>query len=441
MTRPPGALSVTIVSQYFHPDFAATGQLLTELAVGLRRMGCEVFVCTTQPNYGPSQRARRYEIFEGVSIRRVFSTRLNKNTFAGRVLNSITFFASASLLLLTRPVSGPLIVGSNPPFLGLLGYVLNRARGQPYIYLVNDVYPDIAVHLGYLRADGLVRGIWTRLNQLTLRGAGAVVVLGDAMRSIVVKNAGREGTVRQDKFRIIHNWVDESFIRPMSKTENWFAAQHALQDKFVVLYAGNMGLAHDLESLIMAAGQLREKNIVFVFIGDGAKRRKLQEMAADSRLTNILFLPYQPRPVLPFLLGCSDVSIIAMESGIEGLVMPSKLYTTMASGRPIVALAEEHLEVSRIIRGAKCGTCVAPGNVGGLVEVLEHYYRDRETAAQDGRNGRRYCEDHFTLTRACREYHRVLEMVHEGRDRPRAELGGAKRREMDEEGREGTDER
>lgn len=402
---------MNIVTHYFYPDFAATGQLLTELAVGLAKMGCDVSVFTTHPSYGSRERSKRYELYEGVRIHRLLSTQLDKNVKAGRIINSLTFFLSALLALLVRRASGPLLIVSNPPFLPLVGYILKKLKGQRYTYLVNDIYPDIAVKLGYLKRDGTVQKIWDWVNKLILRYASRVIALSEAMENIVRKKAEANGQVEPGKFRVIHNWVDENFIRPIPKSENWFAKQHSLQDKFVVLYSGNIGLSHDLETVIAAAERLRERDIVFLFIGDGGKKRKLQALATGQGLQNVRFLPYQPREVLPYSLTCSDVSLVALERGIEGLSMPSKLYTILASGRPVVALVEEGSEVARIIEDAQCGKWVAQDDVDALVRVIDYYYKDRQAVAQDGENGRKYFERHFTLAQACKEYYDLLKSL------------------------------
>ena len=408
MTNKGKTVRVNIVTHYFYPDYAAAGQLLTELAIGLRRMGCDVSVYTTQPSYGSRERTKRSEVYEGVKIYRLRSTQLDKNVKLGRILNSVSFFFSALMTLLLRKTSGPLLIVSNPPFLSLLGYVMRKLKRQPYTFLLYDIYPDIAVRLGYLKPNGLVRRIWDYTNRVILRHSSRVIALSEPMKEIVVGKADLNGQIDTRKFHVIHNWVDEEFIRPIPKSENWFAAQHELQDKFVVLYSGNIGLSHDLETVVAAAERLREKNIVFLFIGEGGKKRKLQSIVSQHNLQNVRFLPYQPREILPYSLTCSDVSLVALEKGIEGLSMPSKLYTILASGRPVIALVEPDSEVARIIAKADCGKRVAQNDVETLVGILDYYYRDKEAALHQGRNGRKYFETHFTLARACKEYFELL---------------------------------
>ena len=403
-------LRLTIVTAHYHPDVAATGQLLTELAEDLARGGCQVTIYTTHPTFGPRGRTAGFEIREGVRIHRVFSTRFDKNRKLGRAFNAGTFFLAAFWALLFDRNSGPLMIVSNPPFLAFAGYALRKLQGRRYIYLVHDVFPDLAVALGVLAPDGWVRKLWDRANRLIVGHASRIIVLGESMKRIMLGKADSR-TCDPSRFQVIPNWADEHFIRPLPRERNEFLRQHGLLDSFVVLYSGNMGLGHSLEMVIEAADRLRNRNMVFLFIGDGGKRRKLQNMAESLRLENVRFLPYQPREILPQSLTCGDVSLVALEKGIEGIQMPSKLYTIMASGCPAIALVEEGSEISRTLEQARCGHSVAPGDVDGLIAVLDTYDADREACAREGRAGRAYFEAHFTRARAIREYLEVTRAV------------------------------
>ncbi len=404
-------LQVSIVTQYFYPDFGAEGQLLTDLAVGLVSRGCEVVVHTTHTSYASRERARPTETYKGVAIRRVFSTRFDRKRRVGRMINSLSFLASMLVTILADRRSAPLLIVSNPPFLGLVGYLASRLRGRAYVHLVLDVYPDIAVQLGYLKPDGLLRKLWDWLNRLIIARATRVVALSEPMAQILMKKDTRRPSTDAEKFVVIHNWADEELIRPRRKAENWFVARHSLDGVFVVLYSGNMGLSHDLETVLGAAARLRNEDIVFLLIGEGAKKQKLETMALQDQLHNVRFLPYQPPDVFPYSATCSDLSLVTQESGIEGLAMPSKVYTILASGRPAVALVKREAEISRMIEEGRCGMIVAPKDVDGLVNAIDYYYRNREAAAQDGQNGRAYFEKRYTLTRACGEYYTLLEAL------------------------------
>jgi glycosyltransferase involved in cell wall biosynthesis len=284
--------------------------------------------------------------------------------------------------------------------------VLKRQR---YVYLVHDVFPDAAVTLGYISPDGLVRRVWDWVNRLSVNHASRVVVLCESMKAIMLAKGGRPADA--GKFHVIHNWVDEQNIRPLPKSENAFVEEHGLRDKFVVLYSGNIGRSQDLETVVAAAERFQDKDAVFLFIGDGGKKARLEGIVKERGLKNVRFLPYQPREILPLSLTCADVSLVALEKGIEGLSMPSKLYAILASGRALIALVESGYEVAGIIESADCGKSVAPGDVDGLARALEFFYDDREACARAGRNGREYLERHFSRGRALKEYYDLIQSV------------------------------
>lgn len=399
---------LTVLTQYFYPDVATTGQLLTELCVSLAAHGYDVDVVTAYPTYQRTH-APAAEEYRGVRIRRIPSTRLDKNSMLGKVLNSLTFFLSAVAVLMFRRRRAPMMIVSNPPFLPLAGTIAGFFRSVPYVFLVHDVYPDIAVRLGYIRSGGVVEWAYNLFNSIMLRRAGTVIVLSAAMKRII---EGKLGPHKTDgtTVRIIHNWADGEFIRPLERSTNGFLAEHGLQGTFVVLYSGNMGLFHDLEMLIDVA-QRSEQGMVFLFIGDGGKRKVLEDLVHQRGVTNVRFLPYQPVHRLPESLTSASISVVSLEENIEGMAMPSKLYTLLAAGNPIVAICDEHSDVRTIIDDAECGFTVRHHQAELMTERLRELMNDPARVRQMGRNARTYFEGHFTLTHAVAEYRSVLENI------------------------------
>lgn len=399
------AKRVLFLTQFFYPEAAATAQLLTELAVELVKRGMTVTVYTSQPTYHERRRLPRQEEFHGVRIVRLFSTRFDKQRLFGRMANGLTFFLTVLLRLLFSRGREPLLIVSTPPFLGWVGWLVWLIQRRRYVLLVHDVYPDVAIRLGYMKEGGIVARFWKALNRKMYRHAATVIVLGERMKQVVEYHIGNDGT----PVKVIHNWADGQFIVPRHKEGNWFAQKYGLVGKTVVLYSGNLGLFHDLETLIEAADRLREvKDVVFLFVGEGGKKKKLIRMVQQKGLRNVEFLPYQPRDHLPYSLPAGDIGVVTLERGVEGLCVPSKLYFYLAAGHAILALVGKDSEVADIIERCECGVRVEQGDVEGVVNALMRW-RDDPSLLKEMKTRARHCfERYFTKEQAVAKYYNIL---------------------------------
>ena len=399
-----------ILSQYFYPDLAATGQLLTELAEDLISYGYNIKVLTAKPSYYKNkEKYLKEEIYRGIEIYRVSATKFDKNIMIGRLCNFLSYLISVSSKLLFSKNKYPLLIVSNPPFLPLLGFLLKKVKNRRYIYLVHDIYPDIAIQLGYLKKNSIIVKIWNQIHYHVLKKAEKIIVLGDFMAE---KLKEKYPDLDNNKVKIIHNWADEKKIFPIKKEENWFVKKYHLSNKIVILYSGNIGLFQDLKSIIKTAERLKnDDDILFLFIGDGGGLRELKRIVKKNNLTNVKFLPYQLKKDLSYSLSAADISIVAMEKGIEGLAVPSKLYGILASGRAVLGLVGKNCEVAEIIEDAKCGFRIDQGDVNKLVEQIKYIYNNPQALENMGKNSRQYFEKHFTRSKMTKKYYEVLEKV------------------------------
>jgi glycosyltransferase involved in cell wall biosynthesis len=294
-----------------------------------------------------------------------------------------------------------------PPFLPVVGYLLSRVCRIRYVCLLYDLYPDIATELGVITKRHWITKLWNHLNCLTWKNAAAIIVLSDTMKErILNKQPGIE-----HKITTIPSWADPRQIVPLPKQDNWFAREHDLVEPFTVLYSGNMGRCHDMETLFDAIILLRDSSIRFVFIGSGDKRKQFIARTVELGLTNCVFLPYQSRENLPFSLTACDVSIVSISEGMEGLVAPSKLYSALASGRPIVSICEAHSYLNDIFAQANCGTTVRNGDSAGLAAYLERLSQDPQLTRQLGESGRQYCLKNYTPEKIARDYLKLFRSV------------------------------
>lgn len=403
------AIRLSIVTQFYPPDYAATGQLIEELALHLGRMGLPVQVFTGQPGYAfHKESAPALEQLDQVIVQRSRTTRIWSKRIRGKAVNGLLFYLRCAVHLLKTSSRGDIVLFTTaPPFLPILGYLAHKLFGLPYICLLYDLYPDVAVELNVVtRHHWLVR-LWDRLNYHTWKQAQQLIVLSSSMKDRVVAKCPEVN----DKISIIHNWADPNWIVPIAKRHNWFAQTFNLVDTFTVLYSGNMGRCHDIDTLLEAARLLQKEPIQFVFIGNGAKRKQTQLQSSQLGLDNCLFLPYQSKQNLPYSLTACDLSLVSISPGMEGLVAPSKLYTALAAGRPVAAICEPHSYLRAVIEEADCGAAFSNGDATGLASFIQHLATNPHLVQQMGQAGRRYLKSNYTPEIIAKQYSHMLYKV------------------------------
>jgi colanic acid biosynthesis glycosyl transferase WcaI len=375
-------VKICFFNRSYWPDQAATGQLLTELAEDLvARHGCSVSVVAGPAlnAAGAIERSWRPVVTEshnGVTILRAGGTTFGPGRFTARATNYLTYAASA--VLASRALGRPDVVVSltDPPIVGLIARAAARRVGARFVFLCEDVFPEVASLVEDFRS-GAVDAALDRTNRYLLRSADAVVALGDRMRQRLVDEKGADPS----RIQVIHNWTDCEAIRPGAK-DNEFSRAHGLHDRFVLMHSGNVGLSQHLDVLIDAADRLRaKKRLVVMIVGNGAKRESLQREASRRGLTNVRFLPYQPKQLLHESFAAADAFLVSLKPGLEGYIVPSKLYGILAAGRPYVAATDPSCEAAVLAREHRCGVTAAPGDAGALADAIAALH-DNPAAAQ-----------------------------------------------------------
>ena len=363
-----------------------------------------------QPSYGGRQKLPRRERHDGVEIERLPLPYLDRKTRFGRAASSILFVLLVTSRLTCSRIQGTLLIGTTPPFLHLAGWLLKHIRGLQYVCLVQDIYPDLAVRLGYLRDGSRLVKMWHRLNYLAYRDADAIVTLGARMAETI--RATLPTSPSAPRVTVIPNWEEPEIVPSKNGTANWFRKRHGLLDKLVILYSGNMGLVNDVETLLAAARNLRDRHdVLFLFIGGGAKEALVLQAVERDRLANVRLLPYQAREALSDSLTCAEVGAVTLARGAEGLCVPGKLYTALAAGQAILAIAERDSEIADVVEEQECGVRVSPGDAHGVVDAVLNWQRHPDILKMMQQNARRCFEDRFTKTAAADGYYQVLREV------------------------------
>jgi colanic acid biosynthesis glycosyl transferase WcaI len=405
--------AVAIVSLYHHPDPAANSAIITRLAHDLAAVGHRITVISAFPHYDtnriwPAYRGRllQRESLSGVDVYRVWLyVPAHKASMPGRLLSYLSFNLLSTLVGLTVPRPDVILAPSPPLTIGLSAWLLGLLRRAPYVYNVQDIYPDIAVRLGTLRDPRLI-AFFSWLERFIYARASAVAVISEGFR----QNLLRKG-VPAGKIALIPNSVDVDFVTPRVK-DNPFARRKGLVERFVLLYAGNVGLSQGLEQVLAAARILSErKDLLFLIVGNGSAKAALEQEAVALGLHNVRFLPFQPREVVPDLYASADVCLVPLRKGVGYESLPSKALTIMAAGRPVVASVDPGSDAWTLVEEARCGLCTPPEDPQALAGAIRTLHADPALRQRLGRNGRAHVTQHYTPQAVARQYDALLTRV------------------------------
>ncbi|MEM7629260.1 MAG: glycosyltransferase family 4 protein [Planctomycetota bacterium] len=401
---------LVILNQYYVPDVASTGYLLHELATELARTGFEVEVLTSRPSYGPRetwQDAPLREERDGVKIRRLWTTRFSKDSLLGRATNYLTFVVQLTLaVLMTSSSKKVYLYTTNPPFMGVIGGIVSLFRRHSYVVLLHDAYPHLATWVGTIRKGGIAEKLWHMANKLSYGRAKETIVLCQAAKRLVRDTYG----ATEEHVHVIPNWASGDALRPLPKRDNPFANEHNLQDEFVLLYSGNIGLYYDFATVLDAAELLLDEPFRLVMIGSGGKREKIAAEVERRGLKNVTMLPYQPIERLNESLNACDASLVSIAEGIEGISFPSKLYSALAVGKPVLALSEHWSELRPIVETNACGLWTRLGDAEQMAEHIRGLINDPQRAESMGRAARELFERRYTCEVCSARYGQVLRM-------------------------------
>ena len=373
------------VNQYYWPDHASTAQHLTDLAEHLARAGHEVHVLCGRGSYKPgAERPPASETNNGVQIHRVAATSFGRKTTIHRMADYLSFYLRAFLAALFLPRPDVVVTLTTPPIIGLVGTILRRLKGSRHVSWSMDLHPDASLALGRMNPrNPVVRGLgW--ISDAVYRQADRVVVLGAYMADRIAAKC-----VPRDRLVTIPVWSRRDEIFPIERAGHPLRESLGLADKFVVMYSGNLGLAHSFGEVIEAARRLKDRaEVVFLVVGGGPRLAEVRAAMHADGLTNIRLMDYFPREQLHESLSVADVHLITMRAEMTGIVVPGKLYGAMASARPTLFVGPAQSESADTIRQAGCGYQVALGDPEALVAAIHRLADAPALAAELGRRGR-----------------------------------------------------
>lgn len=400
---------ILFLNRFYAPDHSATAQILTDLAVDLAAQGRDVTVIASRALYGQDHGLLpRSETIAGVKIHRV-TTPANRRGMAGRIAAYLFYLLFAPIAAARIAQRGSvLVVKTDPPLLSVPLALVARLRGAILIPWLQDLYPEVAVAYGIGIAKGPVGRVLTGLRNLSLRQATRIVVIGDLMAARIA-----DVGIARDRIVVIPNWSNDADIVPLAEYSPELRAAWTIPaDSFVLAYSGNLGRAHEYDTLLGAATALRTRaDIVFLFVGGGHVSDQLAARVAALGLTNFRFVPYQPREKLSESLATGNAHWISLRPAFEGLIVPSKVFGVCAAGRAVVAVCAPDGELPRLIVPAGAGVAVAPGDDAALAAAIVAMADDRARTAAMGHAARSLLDSGYTRAHARTRWLGLLDTV------------------------------
>ena len=403
--------NLLIYAHYYYPDVASTGQILTELAEGLKESFHTTVICTVPSYTGKvSQYYRKhkyyYENINGVDVLRIRVPEFRKNFAPSRIVNIVSYFFSAVAATFRVERQDYVFTISQPPVLGgLLGVIGKHLKKAKLIYNIQDFNPE-QVKAVEFTGNKLILNAMMLMDKHSCKAADKVIVVGRDMVDTLRNRFGK----KMVPYAYINNWINEKEIYPLPEGNagvQKFRKRYGLENRFVMMYSGNIGLYYDLPNLLKLIAQFQqEKEVVFAFIGEGSVLEELKEYQQKHQLENVVFIPYQEKKDLIYSLNAGDVHFVMNAKGIKGVSVPSKLYGVMAAGKPVLGILEEGAEARLIVEEAQCGRVVSPEDYEAIRNLIREFIQKRnsEELACMGEKGRNYLVQHLTKDVSIKKY-------------------------------------
>jgi colanic acid biosynthesis glycosyl transferase WcaI len=371
---------ILLLNEYFPPDTSATAKCAAQVVEALTA-NHKVTVLAGRPSYDPTETHPPYllrrEVRGNLTVERVGSTAYPRFQMRRRVSNYLTYLALAIPRALTIP-SDIVLAMTDPPIEGLAGASVARLSGRPFVYNIRDMYPDMAVG-GSIVRPGSFTARWETMHRWALRQAARVIVLGDDMRDRIIAKG-------IDPARVVVSRDGIAIPETLASPDNPVAREVHGDFRFVLVHAGNLGFYGAWQTLITAVRMLESVGVGLVFIGEGAMKPQIEAMAQGCKA--IRFLPFRPASEIPLVLSSGDMHVVTVKRGLEGVVVPSKLYPTLAAGRPVLGIAPEECDVVRTIRATGCGVAANPDDPESVVAAIQGVLQDSEQLKIMGRQAR-----------------------------------------------------
>ncbi len=397
---------ITVITPYYYPDIAANVPIIGSLCEDLVKSGHQVRVLTNYPGRISLEQKRKFikirkkmEIQFGARVFRCPNPFVGRQGVFTRISEYILFWIWVFFVAFYFSFkSDVFFVQSTPPFTNLL--IIGKKI--PVIYNLQDVFPASAVNSGVIKINWFLN-IFSFFERKTYEQASVVTVISDSFLQHVHDVSSVALPI------LLPNWIDINKIAYCNQENNQFVLENDLGDKFVVLYAGNIGYNQDIETVINAAEHFQNNNeILFVIVGDGQRKQEMTEIVRNRKIKNVRFFPFQSEEKVAQVYSSCNIALITMKPGTLQSSVPSKTWTIMATERPIVGCIDQESELAEVILSTNAGLVGEPGNVCELIRNIECLYNHPNERMEYGSNGRKYVEENLSRDTITKEYNRLI---------------------------------
>lgn len=406
-----------LYANYFYPEVASTAQILTELCVGLKDKYDVTVICSVPCYTGRIEEKYKtkkyyYEEYEGIKIIRVRVSDFNKKSKKSRVFHILSYFFNSISATFKVGRQDIVYTISQPPVLGgILGNIGRIITKGKLIYNIQDFNPEQIMAVDYSKNKFILK-LMMMFDKHTCRKSSLVITVGSDMKETLEKRFNHKNVPNNV---VINNWMNEKEVYPLEKSNKKiveFKKKYNLENKFVIMYSGNIGLYYDLENLMDVFYKFKdEKDVVFAFVGEGTVKDNLVEICKSKKMKNVEFIPYQDKKDLVYSLNAADIHLVVNAKGIKGVSVPSKIYGCLATNVPVFGILEVGTEAWNIVEKSNCGILSETGNYEQIEKNLRKVIEEKEKFVKKHETGRKYLEENLTKDKSIEKYIKEIDKL------------------------------
>jgi glycosyltransferase involved in cell wall biosynthesis len=384
-------MHILIITYHFTPEIAAYVHLIKDLTEDLLENDFKISILTTEATRNVKEESKNSFLEnDKLNIIRISSNFKKDGSLFLKLLGGIEFTLKTLFLGMKQRNIDLVFTNTTPPTIGLVGSIISFLKNIPFVYNVQDIFPDSAVSTGVIKNKFIIR-IANIYEDIVYKSSDQIITISKSLKNNLI-NKG----INKNKIEIVPNWIDEKKVKQISKSNNYIYDKYNIsRDKFIISYFGNIGYQQNFNIILEAAKKLQDnKDILFIIGGEGAKKEKLMKRKAENGLNNLKFLPFQPLSKVNYAYSFGDIGLVTVHKKVTENAMPSKTWNILSVSKPVLVIADKSSNLADIINENRCGKVV--DNLDGFIEAILFYYKNPDIIYEEGNNGRKYIEENLS---------------------------------------------